>query len=159
MSADIIFAVLMSKIKTIYCTSLCIVLVVSFLSFGCNSTTSIDEAEIQKIMQNQQIAWNQGDIDSFMQSYWKSDSLLFIGKSGITFGWQQTLNNYKKSYPDKAAMGQLQFTNFKIFSEGNSYLVVGKWELFRTDDTLSGHYTLLWKKHDNQWVIIQDHTS
>jgi ketosteroid isomerase-like protein len=135
------------------------VFVIGILVFGCNNHKGDNEAEIKRAMYNQQIAWNNGDIDAFMTYYWKSDSLLFIGKRGITYGWQHTLNNYKKSYPDKTAMGQLQFTNLNLFSEGDSYTVIGKWELYRISDTLSGYYTLLWRKLNNQWVIVQDHSS
>lgn len=111
-------------------------------------------------MDNQQEAWNRGDIDAFMQGYWKSDSLRFIGKRGITFGWQPTLDNYKKSYPGAQAMGRLQFTNLttEIVGDSSAY-VIGKWELFRSTDTLGGHYSLLWKKMQGQWVIVADHTS
>lgn len=105
-------------------------------------------------------AWNEGDVDGFMQAYWKSDSLLFIGKNGVKRGWQTTLNNYKKSYPNKQSMGVLRFTAVerKILNENNAFMI-GKWELFREMDTLSGHYTLLWKRLNGQWKIIADHSS
>lgn len=95
-----------------------------------------------------------------MEPYWHSDSLQFIGKRGITHGWQATLDNYKKGYPDRAAMGTLQFTNLSIdvLSDSSAY-VIGKWELFRTADTLSGHYSLLWKKMGDKWQIVADHSS
>lgn len=116
--------------------------------------------DIQTIMNEQQEAWNRGDIDGFMNGYWKSDSLRFIGKRGITFGWQATLDNYKKSYPVPEAMGRLQFTNLttEIVGDSAAY-VIGKWQLFRSADTLAGHYSLLWKKMQDRWVIVADHSS
>ena len=117
-------------------------------------------AAIQAVMDTQQVAWNRGDIDGFMQGYWASDSLRFIGKRGITFGWQSTLDNYKKSYPGTEAMGRLQFTNLSMEITGDSSAyVIGKWELFRTADTLSGHYSLLWKCMNGRWIIVADHSS
>lgn len=111
-------------------------------------------------MDTQQNAWNEGDLESFMLPYWKSDSLQFIGKRGINYGWQNTLDNYKKSYPDKDAMGRLQFTNLRSEVLDPSHVfIAGKWELFRIADTLSGHYTLLWKNIGRGWVIIADHSS
>src|SRR3982751_6210584 len=71
---------------------------------------SKDETTVRDILQRQTVAWNNGNIEGFMQGYWQSDSLMFIGKSGITRGWTKTLNNYKKGYPDTAAMGKLDFT-------------------------------------------------
>jgi ketosteroid isomerase-like protein len=117
-------------------------------------------AAIQAVMDTQQVAWNRGDIDGFMQGYWASDSLRFIGKRGITFGWQSTFDNYKKSYPGTEAMGRLQFTNLSMEITGDSSAyVIGKWELFRTADTLSGHYSLLWKCMNGRWIIVADHSS
>ncbi|MDZ4822610.1 MAG: nuclear transport factor 2 family protein [Flavobacteriales bacterium] len=111
-------------------------------------------------MDEQQHAWDNGDIEAFMKHYWQHDSLVFIGKSGLTYGWQSTLDNYKKSYPDKEAMGRLQFTNHvvEVLDTANAY-VIGGWKLFRMADTLSGHYSLLWKKLDEHWVIVADHSS
>src|SRR5688500_3669788 len=62
-----------------------------------------DEAAILKVLDKQKAAWNRGDIDGFMKGYWENDSLMFVGKSGVTYGWTNTLNNYKKGYPDTAA--------------------------------------------------------
>jgi len=106
------------------------------------------------------MAWNKGDLETFMQPYWKNDSLMFIGKSGITYGWQHTLDNYKKGYPDKTAMGELSFTIIKTekLSSRNFY-VVGKWHLKRTIGDVSGHFTLLFKKIGGRWLIVSDHSS
>lgn len=115
---------------------------------------------IRKLLEQQTKAWNKGDIEGFMQTYWKSDSLLFIGKSGITKGWNQTLANYKKAYPGKEAMGTLTFDIIKItmLTPADSF-VVGKWTLTRMAGNLSGHYTLLLKKIKGEWKIIADHSS
>lgn len=118
--------------------------------------------KVRAVLTTQQQAWNEGRIEDFMQGYWKSDSLKFIGKKGITYGWQQTLDNYKKGYPDQSAMGQLQFEvlNIEQFSSSTIY-VIGKWTLLREESkgNLGGHFTLLFKKINKQWVIVSDHTS
>lgn len=117
-------------------------------------------AHITSLMDEQQKCWNEGDLDCFMKHYWKSDSLMFIGKSGVTYGWQQTLDNYRKGYPDRDAMGTLTFTilNIEPLSDDECY-VIGKWHLQRQEDAPEGHYTLLWKKLDGNWVIVSDHSS
>lgn len=118
------------------------------------------EKQIRQILQKQTEAWNKGDIDAFMNGYWNNDSLLFVGKNGPTYGYQNTLNNYKKSYPNKDYMGQLQFTLLEVKPLANSvWMVLGKWALNRTAGNISGHYTLLFKKIKGQWVIIVDHSS
>ncbi len=115
---------------------------------------------ISQRMADQQAAWNAGDLEGFMAAYWQSDSLTFIGKNGLKTGWQATLEGYQRGYPDRAAMGQLQFTNLAVDSlDRATYAVIGKWELFRAADTLAGHYSLIWQKRNGQWVIISDHSS
>ena len=118
------------------------------------------EHAIKTVMHEQEIAWNQGDLEGFMAGYWQSDSLCFIGSRGLTYGWAQTLANYRKGYPDKAAMGQLSFTIHKVeLLSRKSAFVIGAWRLDREHDVLSGHYTLLWKKIKGKWMIVADHSS
>ena len=127
---------------------------------GTCSAQSNEEKQVRQLLNDQIQAWNLGDIDSFMKTYWKSDSLMFIGKNGVTYGWTNTLNNYKKNYPDTTAMGKLSFDIVSIKRLSFQYFhVVGKWHLQRTIGDLSGHYTLLIKKIKDRWVIIADHSS
>jgi hypothetical protein len=87
-----------------------------------------EENAIRQVMHNQQEAWNRADIETFMEGYWKSDSLKFIGRNGITYGWQTTLDNYKKGYPTPEAMGKLTFTilTLDILSETSAFMI-GRW--------------------------------
>ena len=124
------------------------------------SAQSKDEKEIRSILATQTAAWNRGDIDQFMNGYWENDSLMFIGKSGVTYGWTNTLNNYKKGYPDTAAMGQLKFDLIQVKKLSKKYFhVTGKWFLKRSIGDVGGHYTLLFQKINGRWVIISDHSS
>jgi ketosteroid isomerase-like protein len=119
-----------------------------------------DEKNIRQLLHEQTQSWNRGDIETFMNTYWKSDSLMFIGKTGVTFGWTNTLNNYKKGYPDTIAMGKLSFDILSVMRLSADYFyVVGKWHLRRSIGDLSGHYTLILKKINGDWVIISDHSS
>ena len=119
-----------------------------------------DTRAIRQVMQEQQDAWNRGDLEAFMQGYWQSDSLRFIGSRGLTYGWQATLDNYKKGYPDRDAMGTLTFDILSVeLLLKKSAFVVGKWHLARKAGDLSGHYTLLWRKIKGKWVIVADHSS
>jgi ketosteroid isomerase-like protein len=130
------------------------------LFISVQSFSQSDDTTIRGILRQQTEAWNRGDIDQFMKGYWQNDSLMFIGKSGVTYGWQNTLNNYKKGYPDTAAMGKLNFNILIVKKISPEYYnVVGKWHLKRSIGDLQGHYTLLFRKVDGQWVIIQDHSS
>lgn len=110
-------------------------------------------------MEEQEKAWNNGDLESFMSAYWNSDSLMFVGSRGLNYGWSKTLSNYQKSYPDREAMGQLEFENLAFKDLDDTKLVIGLWTLYRSSDTLSGSYSLTWRKLENQWKIVADHSS
>lgn len=119
-----------------------------------------DEQAIRQILADQTVQWNNGNIDAFMKGYWNNDSLLFVGKSGATYGYQRTLQNYKKNYPDAANMGKLNFNILKVQPvSADTYFVLGKWALTRSVGDVSGHYTLLFKKINGQWLIVVDHSS
>jgi uncharacterized protein (TIGR02246 family) len=143
-----------NAIKLLLITALCVV-----LSFDLYAQIN-DDAAIRAVMNAQVKAWNEGDIDTFMQTYWKNDSLLFVGSRGPSYGWQTTLNNYKKNYPDTVAMGKLDFNIHEVKLLSSDYgFVLGKWHLTRTIGDIGGHFTLLFRKINGHWYIIADHTS
>jgi hypothetical protein len=118
-----------------------------FLISSAAFAQSGDEAAIRKVLSTQNEAWNRGDVVSFMKGYWENDSMMFIGKTGVTYGYKNTLQNYKKNYPDTAAMGKLTFTLISIKRLSEKYFrVVGKYYLTRTIGDASGHFTLLFEK-------------
>lgn len=121
---------------------------------------SADEKAIRAMLAKQNEAWNRGDLEGFMKGYWNSDSLMFVGKNGVTYGYKNTLENYKKGYGNADQMGKLTFTFIRFTKTSpDYYFVVGKWELARKDGDLSGHFSLLIKKINKEWVIVADHSS
>ncbi|MDB5153229.1 MAG: nuclear transport factor 2 family protein [Mucilaginibacter sp.] len=132
----------------------CLMLLSSCLLF------SQDKEAIMKVLETQRQAWNRGDIESYMQGYWKSDSLIFVGKTAPVYGWQSTLDRYKKSYLGKAAMGQLTFDiiQVKVLDDSNAF-VLGGWHLQREKDAPGGYFTLWFRKINGEWKIVCDHTS
>lgn len=124
-----------------------------------SQTLNTDLNSVLSNLKAQEVAWNSGNIDGFMDYYWKSDSLLFIGSKGITLGWQKTLTNYKRNYPNKTAMGLLTFTikeNMQL--SPTCIYTIGQWSLEKEKPS-GGYFTLLWKKINGFWVIVADHTS
>ncbi len=139
-----------------------IFLLLAIINFACVATMAQSNAEaiIRSEIEKQRLDWNKGNIEGFMTPYWQSDSLMFIGKSGITYGWQKTLENYKRGYPDTAAMGKLDFNLLQVRKLSDSYVfVVGKWHLTRSVGNVGGHFTLLFRKINNKWLIVADHSS
>lgn len=137
-----------------------ILFIVSFFLSAAVVAQKNDETAIKNVLETQRLAWNKGNVEEYMQGYWQSDSLMFIGKSGVTYGWQQTLENYKKGYPDTAAMGKLDFEYIEIKRLSAIYFfVTGKWHLTRSIGNVGGHFTLLLRKIKGKWVIVKDHSS
>jgi len=139
-----------------YLYSLIVVLLFSCELFG----QTADEQYIRQLSKEQTISWNKGDIEQFMTGYWNNDSLLFVGKSGPKYGYNTTLENYRKNYPDTVAMGTLRFDLLQMKRlSALYYFVVGKFHLRRSIGDLEGHFTLLFKKLKGKWVIVADHSS
>jgi ketosteroid isomerase-like protein len=119
-----------------------------------------NEKEIRTVLASQLRYWNKGDIPSFMKGYWQNDSLMFIGKSGVTYGYENTLQNYRKTYSDTAQMGKLFFDILQVKKISTEYYwVLGKWFLKRSVGDIGGHYTLLFRKIKGRWLIVADHSS
>lgn len=122
----------------------------------------VAKSQVQQVLDEQAACWSKGDLECYMAGYWKSDSLVFIGKSGLTYGWQPTLENYKRNYPDTAAMGILTFDilEMKPLSE-EIMLVIGKWHLKREVEAgdLEGHFSVIFQQFNDGWKIIADHSS
>ena len=137
-----------------------ILLVICLLSFLIgNSQTSEkeDKAAIKSVMALQEKAWSNNDLEGFMQGYWKSDSLKFYGASGLTKGWQQTLDNYKKGYPTKDHSGTLTFKINDISPiEDSSYWVMGEYFLKRNAGDANGVFIIIFKKINGEWKIVAD---
>ena len=136
---------------------------VLFFAVGCfwlACSSGNDEQQIRTMLAAQVAEWNRGNIDGYMKGYWESDSLLFIGSKGPRYGYTQTLQQYRKSYPDAEHMGILTSTIVSVKMLSDSYcFVVGKWALNRSVGDVGGSYTLLLRKIEGTWVIVADHSS
>ena len=137
-----------------------IIVIAVFVSCTGNIDNKKEEGKIKQVLENQQLSWNSGDINTYMEAYWKSDKLRFASGDRVTFGWEKTLKNYEKSYPDKESMGELFFTDLIIETiDADDALVFGRWQLYRINDIPNGLFTLHFKKIKGEWKIVSDHTS
>ncbi len=119
-----------------------------------------DETAIRDVLSAQQAAWNRGDIETFMEGYWKSDDLRFASGGNVVYGWQGTIERYRTRYADRAAMGQLSFEGVEVeLLSSDAAIVHGAWALDRADDRPSGLYTLVFRKFGEDWLIVSDTTT
>jgi uncharacterized protein (TIGR02246 family) len=124
------------------------------------SSRAADQRAIERILRDQQEAWNQANLDKFVEGYWHSPELTFSGSSGVHRGWDAVLARYKKNYPDRAAMGQLDFSGLEVrFLGSDAALILGRWHLTRTQGDIGGVFSLVLQRFPEGWRIIHDHTS
>ena len=117
-------------------------------------------AAVESVIRAQEDAWNRGNIDAFVDHYWKSDALTFSSGGKTTRGWTETLNRYRQRYPTPEKMGRVRFSGLETTPLGDSAaLVLGQWNLDRETEPLSGNFSLVFRKLDGRWLIIHDHTS
>jgi len=119
-----------------------------------------EKETILNLVEKQKEAWNNYNLELFMTHYWNNDSMKFMTKEGVKYGWQTTLENYKSNYPTPEKMGVLDFTvkHLDMLSPTSAYLL-GKWELMQDTTLYGGHFSLIWKKINGEWKIVTDHTS
>ncbi|WP_339917206.1 nuclear transport factor 2 family protein [Yeosuana marina] len=138
----------------IFCT-----LIVSQISLA-QSTEEQDIKAIKSVLKEQRLAWSKDNIEEFMEGYWKSDSLKFYGSNGITYGWENTLERYKKAYPSEDHTGTLSFKiNAVTKITDGAYYVLGEYHLKRNAGNADGIFMLVFKKIDGEWKIIADTSS
>ena len=129
------------------------------VGYGQERTPGADTA-LRALLTSQAADWNRGDIDAFMRGYWNSPEITFAGTSGVSRGWQTVLDHYHKNYPDRAAMGHLDFSEIEITPLGNdAALILGRWHLNRDAGPVGGIFTLVARRFPEGWRIIHDHTS
>ena len=137
-----------------------LLLIVFFTAKLLSAQVNKDQKEITDLLNRQTVSWNKGNLDEFMSGYWQNDSLMFVGKDGITYGYTNALNNYKKNYDSPAKKGKLFFEIIKVKKlSAEYYWVLGKYFLKRTVGDTGGNYTLLFRKINGKWMIIADHSS
>lgn len=149
------------EMKGLHLSSRSVGIVFVLLSSGCAVSGGSGRAtiEIPLILGRQAEAWNDGDIETFMQAYDASGELTFSSGGRVTRGWQSTLDGYRKRYPNRDAMGFLTFSDLEITPLGpTAVLVLGRWQLQR-DEPVGGAFTLVLRKGDDGWRIVHDHTS
>jgi beta-aspartyl-peptidase (threonine type) len=116
---------------------------------------------IKQVLNDQVAAWNKGDLEGFMQGYWKSPDLTFFSGGNKTQGWQATMGRYVNRYRSEGKeMGQLSFSDIQVEMLGpDSAVVRGRFELVMSKEKPTGLFTLIFKRLPEGWRIVHDHTS
>lgn len=124
------------------------------------SAQTKDIETVRSILLAQQADWNRADIDAFMEAYWKSEELQFVGSSGVLYGWDATMARYKRNYSTPEKMGRLTFDILQAHQLSKKVIfLTGKYTLERKNDRPTGYFTLTWRNIKGRWLIVADHTS
>jgi ketosteroid isomerase-like protein len=125
-------------------------------------TATQQELDVVKVMLKQETAWNKGDIDGFTEGYKNAPDTLFISRQ-ITRGFEGMAATYHQSYPNRAAMGNLGFSELEVRPLGTDFAVcIGKFHLERSKKdggSADGIFSLVFEKTEQGWKIILDHTT
>ena len=125
-------------------------------------TASRQELDVIKVLLAQEAAWNKGDIDTFASSYKDAPDTLFITHQ-VSRGYVGLIDEYKRDYPTRAAMGTLAFSELEVRTLDENYaVVIGKYHLDRNKKEggpAEGIFSLVFEKTDKGWKIIIDHTT
>jgi len=124
------------------------------------SQPDADSRAIRQVLEDQQAAWNRGDIEQFMRGYWNSFETVFVSGDEVVRGWQPVHDRYRAKYSDRAKMGTLRFSDIEIrLISSDAAVVLGHWELERASDKPHGRFTLIFRRMNDGWKIVHDHTS
>ena len=119
-----------------------------------------EEDTIRAMLNAGQIAWNNGDIDVFMEGFWKSDSLQFISPRGMSHGWEATRENYKKGYPDRSSMGTVSYEILELTPmSSNVFVVSSRYHITQEIGKREGIFTAVFRKVNGKWLVVHYHTS
>jgi ketosteroid isomerase-like protein len=137
------------------------------LSAGCANVSEVSDKEgeqavaaVRKVIEEQQAAWNRGDIEGFMDGYAREEATTFVSADAVTRGWQTVLDRYKKSYDSREKMGTLEFTELEFRPVSPFYVAaLGRWHLKGVSGDPRGRFTLLFRRTAAGWRIVHDHTS
>ncbi|TWT44901.1 hypothetical protein RAS1_13200 [Phycisphaerae bacterium RAS1] len=143
-------------------THLPVTLAALLLCTAC-ATPEVTLDQLAPLLEDQAAAWNRGDLDAFMDIYWKSDDLTFSAGGQTTRGWSATRDRYKARYPTPERMGKLTFSWLELspLAGNEAALLLGRWRLDREPDPAEGNFSLVFarKGPGGSWVIIHDHSS
>lgn len=115
---------------------------------------------IRAVLDAQRDAWNQGDIDGYMDGYARSAATIFVSGDSVTRGWQTVRDRYKRVYDSREKMGTLTFSEVEVsLITATTAVVIGRWHLQRANDEPKGRFTLIFKRIGRVWRIAHDHTS
>ncbi len=117
---------------------------------------------IRALLNQQMNDWNQGDLNAFLNGYWKSPKVVFQSGDDRFDGWDLVRERYFKRYgKDAKTMGKLQFEGLEIELLGTSDAFArGRFRLETIDGKKpTGLFTLILHQFPEGWKIIHDHTS
>jgi uncharacterized protein (TIGR02246 family) len=128
------------------------------------SSSSLDgdtiRSAVEAVLRTQEDAWNRGDLAAFMDHYWKSDDLTFVSDGKTFRGWNATLKRYQDLYRTPDQMGRLTLSGLEIIPlDGSAALVLGQFHVQRDSEPGSGNFSLVFRKFNDRWLIVHDHTS
>lgn len=125
-----------------------------------NSTS--ETVAIERLLDEQSAAWSRGDLDGFMQAYWRDPRLYYASAGVCVRGWDALLDSYRQRYGQGAELGQAVFSQVEVeLLDGDAAKVHGRFEVEADGTrTAAGSYTLVLRRFAGAgWRIVADQVS
>ena len=117
---------------------------------------------IRAVLKAQSAAWNEGNLQAFMNFYWKNDKLKYVvGDKIAAKGWSPTLRRYRKQFSTDEGMGRLDYKDIDVILIADDVAVVtGKYNIASNGANAggAGFFSLVMQRIQGVWRIVHDHT-
>lgn len=119
------------------------------------------QTAVQRMLSESAVAWNQGDLDGFMNDYLQSDNTTYIGGPGFVKGYDSIYARYEPWFAPGAQRDSLRFEEIRVRRlAAVEAIATARYVLHRGDTvTASGPFTLVLRHTSRGWKIIHDHSS
>jgi uncharacterized protein (TIGR02246 family) len=118
------------------------------------------EKEIYEEVNRAVSAWNRHDLDGYLDTFWRSDSLILVVEGETVRGWDLLSKALHTGYPNPSEMGNLTLDRVQVQMLSSDLALALTW------DTVSfpkkkefGTSTIVMKKLPEGWRVAVMHTS
>ena len=118
------------------------------------------EVDIRDIFKAGCTAWNRGDLDAYLASYWDSDKTIWVSSGSLRRGRKAIVAAYKARFSTSQKMGRIDVAELEIdVLTTTDAIAFGRWMLVLEDESSEGFFTVQLKKLEGTWVYVSDHSS
>ncbi len=115
---------------------------------------------VRATVKAQAAAWNEGNLDAFMDVYARDDALIYVSGAEMTRGWSAARKRYRERFDGPAQMGRIDFENLdaELVTEDVA-IVTGRIRHAIGEEISKAVFSLVMKREQGVWRIVHDHSA